>query len=158
MRNINLFTLFTIVITLTSCNSSINRFTKDKQGATNYATSEVGKLSSVNKGIILSIEEVKISGSKGLGTAVGAGLGGLAGASTTDKDYNQGAAAVVGAVVGAMVGKAIEETSTEAKGYEFIIKTKKGIKAVVQDEIKGLRVGDKVYIINSNGTVRLTRE
>jgi outer membrane lipoprotein SlyB len=58
------------VIFLSSCQSSMNRFTQDERGANTYSSIETGKLSSVLEGRIISIKPIKLSGSKVLGSGV----------------------------------------------------------------------------------------
>jgi outer membrane lipoprotein SlyB len=141
---------------LSSC-SSLDRIIKDEQTSGAYSSDQTGQLSSVTEGVVVSIKSIKLSGSKGLGTTLGSAIGALAGASTTNKKYNQKAAALAAGVIGAIVGSGIEKISSRSKGYEFLIKTKEGIKAFVDKVNPGLKPGDKVYLIFGNGPVRITK-
>ena len=148
------------VVFLTSCQSSTNRFTQDERGANTYSSTETGQLSSVLEGNIVAIKQVQLSGSKGMGSGIGTVLGAVAGVSAVgSNDSDQAAGAIVGGLLGAMAGKAIEENATTDTGFEFLVKLSNGaIKAFVQKSKQGLRVGDQVYILYGNGTVRLTRK
>ncbi|CAC9433416.1 outer membrane lipoprotein [bacterium endosymbiont of Bathymodiolus sp. 5 South] len=152
--------LMILVVFLTSCQSSTNRFTQDERGANTYSSTETGQLSSVLEGNIIAIKQVRLSGSKGMGSGIGTALGAVAGASAVGSDdSDRVAGAVIGGLLGAMAGKAIEENSTADTGFEFLIKLSSGaIKAFVQKSKQGLRVGDQVYILHSHGTTRLTRK
>lgn len=149
------YLIILLSLSLFSC-SSLNRITGEEQNSGSYASSETGKLSSLSKGVILSIKKVKLSGSKGLGTALGTALGGLAGQSSTDKKYNQEAATAVAGLLGAVIGSKLEEGITAEDGYEFIIDTKEGAKVLVEKTRGDFQVGDKVYIIYGE-KVRLTK-
>lgn len=147
------------VVFLSSCQSSMNRFTEDTRGANTYSSSEAGRLSNVAEGIILSIKPVNISGSKGMGSGIGAALGAAAASNAVGGDRDKAPAAVLGGLLGAMAGRAIEENATAETGFEFLVKLSTGnIKAFVQKIKQGLRVGDQVYVIYDGQTARLTRK
>ncbi|CAC9483799.1 hypothetical protein BPUTSESOX_1855 [uncultured Gammaproteobacteria bacterium] len=152
--------LMILVVFLTSCQSSTNRFTQDERGANTYSSTETGRLSSVLEGSIVSIKQVRLSGSKGMGSGIGTALGAVAGASAVGSDdSDKVAGAIIGGLLGAMAGRAIEEDATSDTGFEFLVKLSSGaIKAFVQKSKQGLRVGDQVYILYGNGTARLTRK
>ncbi len=147
------------VVFLSSCQSSMNRFTQDDRGANTYSATETGQLSSVTEGSIISIKQVQLSGSKGMGSGLGATLGAVAGANAVgSSDSKKAAGAIVGGLLGAIAGSTIEENATTETGFEFLVKLSSGaMKAFVQKSKQGLRVGDQVYVIYGNGTVRLTR-
>ncbi|BBB23884.1 outer membrane lipoprotein SlyB [Isorropodon fossajaponicum endosymbiont JTNG4] len=130
------------VIFLSSCQSSMNRFTQDERGANTYSSAETGQLSSVLEGRIISIKPIKLSGSKALGAGVGAALGAGVAASAVGGERDKIPAAIVGSLLGAMAGRAIEENATAETGFEFLIKLSSGqIKAFVQKSQQELRVG-----------------
>ena len=145
------------VLLLSSC-TSLDRFVKDDQDSESYSAQEAGRLSTVTEGTIISIKPIKLSGSKALGTTLGTVLGGLAGASTTDKKFNQEAAIAVGALAGALLGSTVETFSTEKTGYEFLIRTRSGINAFVDTTQQDLQVGDAVYIIQGSGPIRISKQ
>ena len=148
------------VVFLSSCQSSMNRFTQDDRGANTYSSTETGQLSSVVEGHVIAIKQVQLSGSKGMGSGIGTVLGAAAGANAVgSSDSNKAAGAIVGGLLGAIAGSAIEENATAETGFEFLVKLSSGaMKAFVQKSKQGLRVGDQVYVIYGNGTVRLTRK
>ena len=153
------YTIIFILAFLTSCSSSLDRLVKEDKDSSTYNNNELGSFSNVSEGVILSIREVNIAGSKALGTTLGTVLGGLLGASTTDKKHNKEAATVVGALGGAFIGSIAEKYSTQDIGYEFLIKTSSGVKVFVDTEISNLKTGDSVYIIKaSDGRIRLSKK
>lgn len=147
------------VIFLSSCQSSMNRFTQDERGANTYSSTETGKLSSVLEGRIISIKPIKLSGSKALGSGVGTLLGAAVATSAVGGEKDKIPAAIIGGLLGAIAGQTIEENTTAETGFEFMIKLNNGkIKVFVQKSQQGLRVGDQVYVIHGGQTVRLTRK
>ena len=151
-------TIIALALLLSGCPSSFDRLTKDEQNSSTYSIKQTGKFSKVTEGRIISIKEVNLAGSKALGTAFGSVLGGIAGASTTDKKHSKSAAIAIGALAGAILGSAVEESVTKDTAYEFLIKTKFALRAFVDVSKQGLRVGDEVYIIHGNGPVRISRK
>lgn len=148
------------VVFLSSCQSSMNRFTQDDRGANTYSSTETNQLSSVVEGHVIAIKQIQLSGSKGMGSGIGTVLGAAAGANAISSDDSDKAiGAIVGGLLGAMAGRAIEENATTETGFEFLVKLSSGaMKAFVQKSKQGLRVGDQVYVLYGNGTVRLTRK
>jgi outer membrane lipoprotein SlyB len=152
--------LLMLIVFLTSCQFSTNRFTQDEKGANTYASIETGQLSDIVEGNIISIKQVRFSGSKGMGFGIGTALGAVAGVSAVGTDdSDQAVGAIIGGLLGAMVGRVIEENVTTKTGFEFLVKLSSGVvKAFVQKSKQGLKVGDQVYVLYGNGTVRLTRK
>lgn len=148
------------VVFLSSCQSSMNRFTQDDRGANTYSSTETNQLSSVAEGHIIAIKQIQLSGSKGMGSGIGTVLGAAAGANVVgSSDSDKTAGAIVGGLLGAIAGSTIEENATAETGFEFLVKLSGGaIKAFVQKSKQGLRVGDQVYVVYGNKTVRLTRK
>jgi outer membrane lipoprotein SlyB len=131
----------------------------ETQDANTYGSNEVGKVSDVLIGKIITIRKVKISGSKAIGALTGAALGGLAGSSVNDVKTDQQAAATLAAVAVGTLGSMIEESMTEKDAWEFVIAFKNDTaKSFVQNTNQDLKVGDEVYIIQSAGQVRITRK
>jgi outer membrane lipoprotein SlyB len=149
------YLLVFLAITLSSC-SSLDNILKEEQNSDSYSKTETGKLSSIAEGVVLSIKKVKLSGSKGLGTGLGAVIGGLAGSATTDKKYNKDMATALGVLVGSVIAGKTEEAITSDYGYEFIIDTKDGAKVLIEKARGELEVGDEIYIIYGD-KVRLTK-
>ncbi len=143
-------------MSLSAC-SSLDRFFKEERDSGSYSNAERGKFSNVTEGTIISIKQVKLSGSKGLGAIFGTVLGGISGASTTDKKYNKEVAIAIGALAGAILGSTAEKFITKDTGYEFLIRTISGVKAFVDITKQDLKVGDKVYIISGSGPIRISK-
>jgi len=111
----------------------------------------------VRTGIVESVREVQIEGTKsGVGTAAGAVAGGVGG-SNIGGGKGQIVGAVVGAVVGGMAGAAIEEGVTRKTGLEITVRLDNGqLTAIVQEGDELFRAGDRVRLLSGAGGTRVT--
>jgi outer membrane lipoprotein SlyB len=146
-----------LMIFLSGCNS-LDRIIGEERDSGSYSNDERGSFSRVTEGKIVSIKQIKLAGSKGLGATFGAALVGLAGSSITDRKYNKEALTAIGALAGTILGSKVEEFTTKSTGYEFLIDTKDGIKAFVDVEKQDLKTGDSVYIVYGNGPIRISKK
>ena len=122
-----------------------------------FTRSEAGRAQTVESGTVTAIRAVSIQNdSRGVATATGAILGGLAG-STVGGGRGQAAATVGGAVAGGAAGNAIAGTSRP--GVEVTVQLESGrTVAVVQDGSPDqFRVGDRVRVASDGVTTRVTR-
>ncbi|MFZ8912580.1 MAG: hypothetical protein ACO2Y4_06100, partial [Burkholderiaceae bacterium] len=66
---------------------------------------------------------------------------------------------VLGAVLGGIAGQAIEERANQAPGVEITVRLESGrLIAIVQEDDQSLRAGDKVRLVGTGGSVRLSRQ
>lgn len=112
----------------------------------------------VQLGVVESVREVQIEGTKTpIGPAAGAVIGGVAG-SSLGKGKGSTIGAVVGAVAGGLAGGAIEEGVTRSKGLEITVKLDNGrLLAVTQNADENFRPGDRIRILTGGGVTRVTR-
>ena len=104
-----------------------------------YSANSIGQVSDVKQGKIIDIQKVNIKGKENVGSRVGSLAGGLG-----------------GAIVGGIAGGATEKALTSSQAYQFIIQLKDGKSiAVLQEEVKGLSVGDNVTILASGNNTRI---
>lgn len=121
----------------------------------NYSSREVGRISTVQKGTVISMRLVNVSSSGQDGATVGASIGAVGGSSLGSNGRDNLAGAIVGAVVGAAAGAAAEKRASAEKLTEFIIQLVDGDPvAIVQSNEKNIVVGNKVLLIKS-GTTRI---
>lgn len=141
-----------IPLLLAGCASS-------KSGSS-YTRDEARREMSVRTGIVESVREVKIEGTKSpIGPAAGAVTGGIAG-SSVGGGRGSAIAAVVGAVAGGLAGAALEEGVTRKNGVEITVKLDNGqLLAIVQeDDGTQFRPGERVRILaGTSGGSRVTR-
>ncbi len=141
------------LIGLVGCGTTEGLGSKDYQR--NHARGE----QSVRFGSIESMREVNIEGTRsGVGAAAGGMVGGVAG-SSVGGGRGGIVGAVVGAVVGGVAGAVTEQAVTKQKGLELTIKLENGnYVAITQAADELFTEGDKVKILGSGGTTRVTRK
>jgi outer membrane lipoprotein SlyB len=128
-------------------------------GSGDYARTQTRGVQEVQMGVVESVREVKIEGTKsGVGSAAGAVVGGVAG-SDVGGGKGQVVGGVIGAVVGGVAGAAIEEGTTRQKGIEITVKLDGGrMIAVTQaaEPNEVFKVGERVRILSGGGVTRVT--
>jgi len=137
------------VIGLSGCASSMSG------GA--YSRDQTGQAQTVEMGVVDSVREVRIEGTKTpIGAGTGAVLGGLAGSNMGSGSGNT-AGAVFGAVVGGLAGAAVEEGVTKKAGFEITVRLDSGrMLAVVQETDEQFHPGDRVRVLTGNGVTRVS--
>lgn len=121
-------------------------------GGKSYTKDEARTVQTVQRGVIVNLEEVTIEqDSTLLGPAVGGTVGGVVG-STMGAKSGRVLATVGGAVIGAALGALGEKAIRTEKAYEFLIDLDGGgTISVVQAVDDDYRVGDQVRILRSSG-------
>ncbi len=111
----------------------------------------------VRTGIVESVREVQIEGTKsGVGAAAGAVAGGVGG-SNIGGGSGRIVGSVVGAVIGGVAGAAAEEGLTRKTGLEITVRLDNGqLTAVVQEGNEVFRAGDRVRLLSGAGGTRVT--
>ncbi len=125
-----------------------------------YKASETQNEQIVRMAVVEAVREVTIdkSGhSNGVGTAAGAVLGGIATSSNIGKGNGATAAGVVGALLGGIAGQHIEANLKKRPGLEITVKLDNGeLRAIVQDADEAFKVGERVRLLSSGGTTRVS--
>lgn len=148
-RQLAALALTLIAATVAGCASS------KSSGA--YTRDQTRQEMVVRTGVVESVREVQIEGTKsGVGTAAGAVAGGVGG-SHVGGGKGQIVGAVVGAVVGGIAGSAIEEGVTRKTGLEITVRLDNGqMTAIVQEGDELFRAGDRVRLLSGAGGTRVT--
>ena len=122
-----------------------------------YSRDDARKTQTVRTGIVESVRQVKLEGTKSpIGTVAGAAVGGIAG-SSIGEGKGSSIGAVIGAVVGGLAGSAAEEMMTRKDALEITVKLDGGgLTAVVQEADEQFKAGDKVRLIESGGNTRVS--
>lgn len=122
-----------------------------------YSRDEARKTQTVRMGIVESVRQVKLEGTKSpVGTIAGGAVGGIAG-SSVGHGRGSAVAAVIGAVVGGLAGSAAEEGLTRKDGLEITVKLDNGtMLAIVQEADVAFSPGERVRLVESGGTTRVT--
>lgn len=112
---------------------------------------------SVRLGVVESVRQVQIEGTKSpVGSVAGGVIGGVAG-----RNLGGGSGSIVGSVVGAVAGgvagSAIEEGVTRQTGLEITIKLDNGqLIAITQAADEDFRPGDRVRVLSGRGSTRVS--
>lgn len=127
-------------------------------GGGNYTRSQVRGEQSVRLGVVESVRDVVIDArDTGTGTLAGAAVGGIAGSTLGRGDKASAAGAIAGAVVGGIIGNAVEKNNNDRKGVEVTIRLEGGsLIAITQEKDEEFRVGDKVRVLSSGRTSRVS--
>ena len=122
-----------------------------------YSRDEARKVQTVKTGVIESVRQVKLEGTKSpVGTIAGGAVGGIAG-SSVGGGRGSAIAAVIGAVAGGLAGSALEEGITRKDGVELTVKLDGGgLIAIVQEADEVFIAGEKVRILEGGGVSRVS--
>jgi outer membrane lipoprotein SlyB len=126
-------------------------------GGKDYSRAQTRTVQEVQMGIVESVREVNIEGTKTpIGAGAGAVVGGVAG-STVGSGKGSVVGAAVGAVLGGLGGAAVEEGGTRNKGVEITVKLDSGrLIAITQSADETFQVGDRVRVLSGGGTTRVS--
>ncbi len=149
MRIIKILVATLLTLLLGACASS--------NSGSVYSRDDARKTQTVRTGIVESVRQVKLEGTKSpIGTVAGAAVGGIAG-SSIGQGKGSTIGAVIGAVVGGLGGSAAEEMMTRKDALEITVKLDGGgLTAVVQEADELFKAGDKVRLIESGGNTRVS--
>ncbi|MDP2783648.1 MAG: glycine zipper 2TM domain-containing protein [Sulfurimicrobium sp.] len=150
MNKIKLAGVFLVMATtLGGCASS--------QSSGAYTRSQARQTQEVKMGVVESVRQVQLEGTKTpVGTVAGAAVGGIAG-STIGGGKGSVVGAIVGAVAGGLAGSAIEEGITKKPGLEITVRLDNGrMIAVSQEADETFRPGDRIRVLTGGGVTRVT--
>jgi len=149
MRIIQILVATLLTLLLGACASS--------NSGSVYSRDDARKTQTVRTGVVESVRQVKLEGTKSpIGTVAGAAVGGIAG-SSIGEGKGSSIGAVIGAVVGGLAGSAAEEMMTRKDALEITVKLDGGgLTAVVQEADELFKAGDKVRLIESGGNTRVS--
>ena len=141
--------LATAIVALVGCASGT--------GGKDYSRAQARTVQEVQMGMVESVREVHIEGTKTpIGAGAGAVVGGVAG-STVGGGKGSVVGAAVGAVLGGLGGAAAEEAVTRQKGVEITVKLDSGrLIAITQAADETFQVGDRVRVLSGGGTTRVS--
>lgn len=122
-----------------------------------YSGGQARQEQTVRMGVVESVRQVTIEGSKsGVGTIAGGVVGGVAG-SNVGGGKGSTIGTILGAVAGGLAGNAIEEGTTKKQGLEITVKLDNGeLRAITQDADESFRPGERVRLLSGNGVTRVT--
>lgn len=113
-----------------------------------YAGVAVQQANKVDTGTVIGYREVKISDDGSVGVVTGGAAGGILGAEADNTTLPTALAALGGTVVGGLVGSAVQHTTGDTTGWEYIVREPKGdLVSVTQRQPTPIPVGQKVLVI-----------
>lgn len=126
-------------------------------GGKDYSRDQTRAVQQVQMGVVESVREVNIEGTKTpIGAGAGAVVGGVAG-STVGSGKGSIVGAALGAVLGGLGGAATEEAVTRQKGVEITVRLDSGrMLAITQAADEEFRVGDRVRVLSGAGATRVS--
>lgn len=123
-----------------------------------YSRDQVRREQAVRMGVVESVREVQIEGTRSsIGPAAGAVVGGIAG-STVGQGRGAAVGAILGSVAGGVAGQAAEQAVTRQTGLEITIKLDSGgLIAITQAADESFVPGDRVRVLSDGGVSRVSR-
>ena len=122
-----------------------------------YSGGQARQEQTVRMGVVESVRQVSIEGSKsGVGAVAGGVVGGVAG-SNIGGGKGSTIGTILGAVAGGVAGSAIEQGTTKKQGLEITVKLDNGeLRAITQDADESFRPGERVRLLSGGGVTRVT--
>ena len=148
-RTATIFAAMALAVAATGCAPGL--------GGGDYSRGEARREQSVRLGVVDSVRQVQLEGTRsGVGPAAGAVIGGIGG-STVGHGRGSAVGAVVGSVAGGVAGQAAEQSATRQPGLEITIKLDTGqLIAVTQAADETFRAGDRVRVLSDGITTRVS--
>ena len=139
----------TVIALLSACASGV--------GGDDYSRDQARREQTVRLGVVDSVREVKIDGTRsGVGAVAGGVVGGVAG-STVGQGRGSTVGAVLGSVAGGVAGQAAEQGATRQTGLEITVKLDSGrLIAVTQAADDTFKPGDRVRVLSDGATSRVS--
>ena len=138
-----------VTILLAGCAGSLS--------GSSYSTSQARGEMAVRMGVVDSVRQVAIEGSKtAVGPVAGGIIGGIGG-SNIGGGKGSIIGSVLGGVAGGLAGQAIEEQVNKKTGLEITVKLDGGqYVAITQEADEPFHPGERVRILSSHGAARVS--
>ena len=112
-----------------------------------YSVGQVGTVNRAVDGVIVSVRQVQIDRSSGVGGVAGAGIGAAGGSAIGSSTEANIAGAIAGAVVGGIIGAAAEKGASKTTGFEYVVRTSNGALLTLVQGGPPLAVNDPVIVM-----------
>jgi outer membrane lipoprotein SlyB len=122
-----------------------------------YSGGQARQEQTVRMGVVESVRQVSIEGSKsGVGAVAGGIVGGVAG-SNVGGGKGSTIGSVLGAVAGGVAGSMIEQGATKKQGLEITVKLDNGeLRAITQEADEAFHPGERVRLLSGGGVTRVS--
>lgn len=123
-----------------------------------YSSRQAQGEQTVRMGVVESVRQVRIDkGSSGAGQLAGGAVGAVAAGSSIGGGNGAIVAGILGAVAGGLVGQNVEANMVNRPGLEITVRLDNGsLRAITQDADEFFRAGDRVRLLSSGRTTRVT--
>jgi len=129
-----------LLLSLCGCAANVN--------PNSYSVGSVGQVNRTVSAIVISVRDIDIAGTSGLGATTGVALGATAGSGMGNSGRSNVAGAIGGALVGGIVGGAMEQGMTQQKGVEYVVETQNGnLMTLVQGAEPRFHEGERVLVL-----------
>ncbi|MFD2262154.1 hypothetical protein ACFSM5_04590 [Lacibacterium aquatile] len=114
-----------------------------------YSMEAAQKVSLVERGQVLSVRKVSVTGNNSqVGTLTGVGAGAVGGSAVGGDWRSNALGAIGGAVIGGIGGAAVDSVVNEQVGYEYLFQVDGGkLQSLTQVDTEPLPVGQRVLLI-----------
>ena len=122
-----------------------------------YSSGQTRSEQTVRLGVVDSVRQVNIEGSKSpVGVIAGGAIGGIAG-SNVGGGRGSTIGSILGAVAGGVAGNVIESKIAEKKGIEITVRLENGeLRAITQEADEEFKPGERVRLLSGSGITRVT--
>lgn len=145
-----------VIVLATVCVAVLGGCAASQSGGA-YTRAQARQAQEVEMGVVESVRQVQIEGTKTpIGAAAGAAVGGIAG-SNIGGGRGQAVGAILGAVGGGLAGAAVEEGITRKPGLEVTVRLDNGrLIAVTQEADETFAPGERVRVMTGGGVTRVS--
>jgi outer membrane lipoprotein SlyB len=114
-----------------------------------YSVGSVGQVNRTISATVISVREVNVAGTTGMGSSAGGATGAVIGSGMGGGNSRGDlVGAIGGAVIGSLAGAAIESNATKQKGLEYVVETENGnLMTIVQGADTVFVEGQKVLVL-----------
>ena len=137
----NITALITVITALAGCVHNIS--------PQSYSVGSVGQVNRTISATVISVREVDVTGTTGIGGSSGSLAGAVVGSGAGGNNSRGNiVGAIGGAVVGGLAGAAIEANATKQTGLEYVVQTENdNLMTIVQGPETVFVVGQKVLVL-----------
>lgn len=130
-----------LILILSGCTNNISPQT--------YSVGSVGQVNRTIAATVISVRDVNVAGTTGVGGAAGSATGAVLGSSAGGNDGRSNiVGAIGGAIIGGIAGSAIEANATKQKALEYVVETENGnLMTIVQGNDIVFAEGQKVLVL-----------
>ena len=122
-----------------------------------YSSGQARQEQTVRLGVVESVRQITIEGSRTpIGAVAGGAIGGIGG-SNIGGGRGSTIGSILGAVAGGVAGSVIEERATRKDGLEITVRLESGeLRAITQEADEIFKPGERVRLLSGGGVTRVS--